>query len=135
MNCSLNTSHRAIRTYYARAYEAKFVTGAVAGAMAKDGRIGYICDYPIYGMIAGINAFALGAQMVNPDAKVYLEWMNDGYLNALQRLQDQGIRLISGRDMTKLSSSLPGAFGLFYMDGERKQTLAMPVWHWGPYYE
>ena len=58
---------------YARAYEAKFVTGAVAGAMAKDGRIGYICDYPIYGMIAGINAFALGAQMVNPDAKVYLE--------------------------------------------------------------
>ena len=135
MNCSLNTSHRAIRTYYARAYEAKFVTGAVAGAMAKDGRIGYICDYPIYGMIAGINAFALGAQMVNPDAKVYLEWMNDGYLNALQRLQDQGIRLISGRDMTKLSSSLPGAFGLFYMDGEHKQTLAMPVWHWGPYYE
>lgn len=135
MNCSLNTSHRAIRTYYARAYEAKFVTGAVAGAMAKDGRIGYICDYPIYGMIAGINAFALGAQMVNPDAKVYLEWMNDGYLNALQRLQDQGIRLISGRDMTKLASSLPGAFGLFYMDGEHKQTLAMPVWHWGPYYE
>lgn len=135
MNCSLNTSHRAIRTYYARAYEAKFVTGAVAGAMAKDGRVGYICDYPIYGMIAGINAFALGAQMVNPDAKVYLEWMNDGYLNALQRLQDQGIRLISGRDMTKLASSLPGAFGLFYMDGEHKQTLAMPVWHWGPYYE
>lgn len=135
MNCSLNTSHRAIRTYYARAYEAKFVTGAVAGAMAKDGKIGYICDYPIYGMIAGINAFALGAQMVNPDAKIYLEWMNDGYLNALQRLEEQGIRLISGRDMTKLSSSLPGAFGLFYMDGERKQTLSMPVWHWGPYYE
>ncbi|MGM9537221.1 MAG: BMP family ABC transporter substrate-binding protein [Candidatus Onthomonas sp.] len=135
MNCSLNTSHRAIRTYYARAYEAKFVTGAVAGAMAKDGKIGFICDYPIYGMIAGINAFALGAQMVNPEAKIYLEWMNDGYLNALQRLQNQGIRLISGRDMTKLSSSLPSAFGLFYMDGESKQTLAMPVWHWGPYYE
>lgn len=135
LNCSLNTSHRAIRTYYARAYEAKFVTGAVAGALAKDGRIGFICDYPIYGVIAGINAFALGAQMVNPDAKIHLEWMNDGYLNALRRLQDQGIRLISGRDMAKLNSPLPSAFGLFYMDGERKQTLAMPVWHWGPYYE
>lgn len=135
MNCSLNTSHRTIRTYYARAYEAKFVTGAVAGAMAKDGQIGYICDYPIYGMIAGINAFALGAQMVNPDAKIHLEWMNDGYLAAVDRLQNQGIHLISGRDMNKLKGPLPGAFGLFYMDGERKQILAMPVWHWGPYYE
>lgn len=135
LNCSLNTSHRTIRTYYARAYEAKFVTGAVAGAMAKDGQIGYVCDYPIYGMIAGINAFALGAQMVNPDAKIHLEWMNDGYENAVKRLQSQGIHLISGRDMNKLTSSLPGAFGLFYMDGNQKQTLAMPVWHWGPYYE
>lgn len=135
MNCSLNTSQKAIRTYYARVYEAKFVTGAIAGALARDGQIGYICDYPIYGVIAGINAFALGAQMVNPDAKIHLEWMTDDYTKVIQRFQDKGIHLISGRDMTKPSSELPGAFGLFYMDGERKQTLAMPVWHWGVYYE
>ena len=33
LNCSLNTSHRYIRTYYARMYEAKFLMGAIAGAM------------------------------------------------------------------------------------------------------
>jgi hypothetical protein len=40
LNCSLNQSHRYIRTYYARMYEAKFVLGAVAGAMADSNRVG-----------------------------------------------------------------------------------------------
>lgn len=135
MNCSLNTSQHAIRTYYARMYEAKFVIGAIAAALSRDGRLGYICDYPIYGVIAGINAFALGAQMVNPAAEVHLEWMNDGYTAALNRLQEKGITIISGRDMNKPSTSNPGAFGLFRMEGESRQLLAAPVWHWGVYYE
>ena len=48
--------------------------GAIAGAMAENNKIAYIADYPIYGAIANINAFALGAKMINPRAKVYLEW-------------------------------------------------------------
>lgn len=48
--------------------------GAIAGAMAENGRLTYIADYPIYGSIANINAFALGAKMINPRAKVFLEW-------------------------------------------------------------
>lgn len=74
LNCSLNTSHRYIRTYYARMHEAKFLMGAIAGAMAENGQLAYIADYPIFGTIANINAFALGAKMVNPRAKIYLEW-------------------------------------------------------------
>ena len=42
LNCSLNTSHKYIRTYYARMYEAKFLMGAIAGAMSQNGKIGYI---------------------------------------------------------------------------------------------
>ncbi len=34
LNCSLNTSHRYIRTYYSRMHEAKFLMGAIAAAMA-----------------------------------------------------------------------------------------------------
>jgi len=136
LNCSLNTSHYAIRTYYARMYEAKFVIGALAAALSEDHRIGYICDYPIYGMIAGINAFALGAQMVDPQAQVYLEWDIDSQSQAIRKLTDQGITIISGRDMTKPSSPNPHAFGLFRLSEEgTQQTLALPVWHWGVYYE
>ena len=50
----------ASRTYYGRIYEAKFITGAIAGAMAQNNRIGYIASYPIFGVPASINAFALG---------------------------------------------------------------------------
>ena len=74
LNCSLNTSHRYIRTYAARLYEAKFLSGMVAGALTKTNKVGYLADYPIYGVTANINAFALGAKMVNPYAKVYLKW-------------------------------------------------------------
>lgn len=36
------------------------------GAMSEHDKIAYIADYPIYGTIANINAFALGAKMTNP---------------------------------------------------------------------
>lgn len=35
LNCSVNTMHRYIRTYYSRMHEAKFLMGAIAGAMAE----------------------------------------------------------------------------------------------------
>ena len=47
LNCSVNTSHRYIRTYYARMHEAKFLMGAIAGAMADHNRMAYIADYPL----------------------------------------------------------------------------------------
>ena len=44
LNCSLNISHKYIRTYYARMYEAKYLTGVIAGVMAKSDKIGYVAS-------------------------------------------------------------------------------------------
>ena len=135
-NCSVNKSHRYIRTYYARMYEAKFIIGAIAGTLARNDKVGYVCDYPIYGQIAGVNAFALGVQMVNPRAKVHLEWSSvDGVEGATQRLRNQGIYLISSQDMAKLEGGARSSFGLYEIDGQGRKVLAMPVWQWGVYYE
>ena len=135
LNCSLNTSHRYIRTYYARMYEVKFITGAMAGAMAGDDPVGYICDYPIFGQVAGINAFALGVQLTNPLARVHLEWSSvDDARTAVQRLTEKGIRLISAQDLARRGA--PGHnFGLSVIEGDHQVNLAMPVWKWGIYYE
>ena len=136
LNCSLNKSHRYIRTYYARMYEAKFVAGAIAGSLAGVDSVGYLCDYPIYGQIAGINAFALGAQMVNPRTKVYLEWSTVGGAEAaIRRLTDRNIRLISSRDLTRKGDRSWTSFGLSLISGTDKVILAAPVWQWGVYYE
>ena len=136
LNCSLNKSHRYISTYYARMYEAKFIIGAMAGILTENNKVGYLCDYPIYGQIAGINAFACGVEMVNPKAQVYLEWSCiDGVSNALNRLKNQGINLISSQDLARTSGGGKTPYGLFLHDENGLTNLAMPVWHWGVYYE
>ncbi|MBR0281093.1 MAG: BMP family ABC transporter substrate-binding protein [Oscillibacter sp.] len=136
LNCSVNQSHRYIRTYYARMYEAKFISGAIAGAMAgTEERIGYLCNYPIFGQVAGINAFALGVQMTNPDAEVVLDWSSvGGAKDAIARLTAQGIRIVSCMDTVRRGGEYVGA-GLSLIQGGSQTVLAAPVWQWGAYYE
>ncbi len=135
LNCSLNKPHRYIRTYYARMYEIKFISGIIAGILTENASVGYICDYPIAGQIAGINAFARGVGMVNPKAKVYLEWSSEqGIQAALDKLKDRGIKIISSIDLVKPEGGI-SSFGLYQLDENGKTNLAMPVWHWGVYYE
>lgn len=135
LNCSLNTSHRYIRTYYARMHEAKFLMGAIAGAMADNNRLGYIADYPILGGIASINAFALGAKMVNPRAEVYLEWsrLKDN-TDSLEQLMQKNVSIVSGKDMN-IPEDSSRCFGLYSVKKDSLRNLAMPLWHWGKFYE
>lgn len=136
MNCSLNTSHRYLRSYYTRMYEAKFILGALAGSLSDSGKLGYVCDYPIYGQIAGINAFALGARMTNQRATVYLEWSaTKGAKDAAEALKAQNIHLISSQDTARFRYDDRSSFGLSYLKGDEKRLLANPVWKWGVYYE
>lgn len=135
LNCSLNTSHQYIRTYYSRMYEAKFVAGALAGALAENDKIGYIADYPIYGMAANINAFALGAKLVNPRAKVYLEWSTVKDRDIDKAFKDEGITLISHKEMITPQNS-SREYGLYYQNGsDAPINICMPVWDWGVLYE
>lgn len=134
LNCSLNTSHRYIRTYYARMHEAKFLMGALAGALTTNDKLAYVGDYPIYGSIVNINAFAIGAKMVNPRAKVYLEWSSMKDIDIAERLKEIGAGCISGKDMV-IPEESTREFGLYTLDGEHTRSLAMPLWHWGKFYE
>ena len=136
LNCSLNMPYPSVKTYYMRVYEAKFLLGAIAGAMTPDGKIGYLAQYPIYGALAEINAFALGAAMVNQQARIYLRWSCvDQEQDPEEWFLSQGIRLICHRDMSPPSGP-DKQFGLYRVreDGTR-EGLAAPFWHWGRYYE
>ena len=133
LNCSLNISHPMLRTYYARMHEAKFLAGAIAGSMTTTNKIGYLANYPIYGMAANINAFALGAKMVNPHAKIYLDWTT-----RTERKQDLAkdpeINYIMDQDMTA-PGTVSRHFGLYHINNGVPDNLAMTTWHWGKLYE
>lgn len=136
LNCSLLASHGFIRTYSARMYEAKFLIGAIAGAMAENDRLGYLADYPIYGSVANVNAFALGAKMVNPRVKVYVEWTSKKNVDIQEEFSRNKVSYVSGRDLIVPGESQGSRhFGLFRPDEEWPHNLAMPVWHWGKFYE
>ncbi len=136
-NCSVNQPYSSIRTYYGRIYEAKFITGAIAGAMAQNDRIGYIASYPIFGVPASINAFALGAQMTNPRAQIELRWSCCQGTSQADFFTD-GIRVISNREVpTQNRMYLDFCnYGTYLMDDRGGLiSLGSPVWVWGNFYE
>jgi len=137
LNCSVSQPFSSIRTYYGRIYEAKFITGAIAGAMAQNNRIGYIASYPIYGAPASINAFALGAQMTNPRAEIELRWTCVEGTPQADFFAD-GIRVISNRNVpARNQMSLDFCnYGTYLTDDMGELIpLGSPVWVWGKFYE
>ena len=137
LNCSVDQPYSSIRTYYGRIYEAKFITGAIAGAMAQNDRIGYIASYPIFGVPASINAFALGAQMTNPRAQIELRWSCVEGTPQADFLAD-GIRVVSNRNVPTQSKMYLDfcSYGTYLMDDRGDLvSLGSPVWVWGKFYE
>ena len=134
--CTLDQPYSSFRTYYGRVFEAKFITGAIAGAMAQNNRIGYIASYPIYGVPASINAFALGAQLTNPRAQIELRWSCVEGTHQADLFAD-GIRVISNRDVPVQSSTFLNFcnYGTYLMDDKGELIpLGSPVWVWGKFY-
>ncbi|MGD1923705.1 MAG: BMP family ABC transporter substrate-binding protein [Paracoccaceae bacterium] len=68
-----------VSTYSGRFYEGRTIAGVIAGEMTKTNKIGYIASFPIPEVVRGINATALAAQSVNPDAEVSVVWVNTWY--------------------------------------------------------
>ena len=134
LNCSVDMPYSTVRTYYSRIHEAKFITGAIAGVMSRDGQIGYVGSNPIHGVPASINAFALGAQMTNPNAVVHLKWSClPG--NPTQEFLDAGIRVISNRDAYS-AERRHHEYGTYMANEDNILVpLVSPQWVWGKFYE
>lgn len=136
-NCSMDTHYSSVPSYYGRIYEAKFITGALAGAMSPSDLIGYIASSPTFGVPASINAFALGAQMTNPRAKILLRWSCQKGAHQQDFLRE-GIRVISNRDAPTGNPAYLnfGNYGTYYLgDSGQWEAVGSPVWLWGQFYE
>lgn len=63
-----------LATFWGRMYQARYLSGIIAGMASQTGQIGYVAAFPIVEVIRGINAFALGVRSVRPDARVYVRY-------------------------------------------------------------
>ena len=137
LNCSVDAPYSSVRTYYSRIYEGKFITGAIAGAMSENDNIGYIGSYPIFGVPASINAFALGAQLTNPRAKIELHWSCQGGY-PVEEFVKKGIYVISNRDVPIVDKKYltAGNYGTYLVEEDGTLcALGSPCWNWGKFYE
>jgi simple sugar transport system substrate-binding protein len=72
-------SAKNVGVYNARFYEARYLTGVVAGKMTKSNVAGYVAAFPIPEVLQGINAFVRGMKSVNPKAELKVVWVNSWF--------------------------------------------------------
>jgi basic membrane protein A len=145
LNCSETHTFKHVNTYFGRIYEPRFLAGMAAGSVTKSNLLGYVGTHPIPGVINGINSFALGAKMVNPAARVRVEWLNGwddkaGASTASEMLANMGADIISHHD-TLSNREFSSEYGVYSVlsgvdgKGRANEYIAAPVWNWGIFYE
>jgi len=145
-HCSGYKTQDNMATYFGRIYQPRYLSGMVAGKKTKSNIIGYVAAFPIPEVVRGINAFTLGVQAVNPDAKVHVVWTNTWYDPVKEReaaiaLLDEGADILAQhQDTTEPPKAAQerGKHSIGY-DADMRQfvgdsVLVSPVWNWGVYY-
>jgi basic membrane protein A and related proteins len=89
-----------IGSYFGYIFEAQYINGIVAGYASKSGKLGFVAAKPIPQVLQNINAFTLGARLVNPNATTQLIFTGDWSLpvkeaEATNSMVDQGIDVIT----------------------------------------
>lgn len=145
-HCSGHKKTENMANYFGRIYQPRYLSGVVAGLKTKTNKIGYVAAFPIPEVIRGINAFTLGVQSVNPEAKVKVVWTNTWYDPAKEKeaaialLDDQADIIAQHQDTTgpQQAAEEREAYSIGYNTDMSKMApkayMTAPVWHWGPYY-
>ncbi|MBE7022309.1 MAG: BMP family ABC transporter substrate-binding protein [Ruminococcaceae bacterium] len=134
--------------YFGRIYQARYLSGIAAGLKTQSDKIGYVAAMDVTNseVTGGINAFAMGVESVNPDAKVYVKVTNSWFSPDLEKqaaeaLLDMGCDVIAQHcDTTapQLAAQSRGVWGVGYNSDMTKDApqahLTAPVWNWGVYY-
>ena len=147
LHCSGDSTASNLSAYFGRMYEARFLTGLVAGAMTKKDIIGYVAAYPIPEVIRGINAFTLGVRTINPKATVRVSWTRTWYDPDVEGVAAKTL-IASGVDVIAQHQDSPAAqqqaekqgvysIGYNFSMGSAapKAHLVAAVWNWAPFYK
>jgi basic membrane protein A len=134
--------------YSGRMYQARYLSGVAAGLRTESGKIG---DVAAMGkdnseVTGGINAFALGVERVNPDARVYVKviysWIDPmGETDAARALISAGCDVIAMHCNTAHPLIAAEAAGIWGIGYNSDMTVSAPnavltsvVFDWSVYY-
>ena len=134
--------------YFGRIYQARYLSGIVAGMNTKTNKIGYVAAMGTDNseVTGGIDAFALGIYSVNPAAKVYVRVTNSWYdpqaeEAAARTLLNMNCDVIAQHCDTVYPQTLAqekGVYSIGYNSDMSKEApeacLCSVTWNWSAYY-
>jgi len=133
--------------YDGRGYQGWYLAGMVAGSMTRGNILGYIAPFPIPEVVRNLNAFTLGAQAVNPDARVEPVWIFTWMDPAKEReAAERLVRLGADVIVRESDSTEPdrvaqerGIYAIGYNayqpEAAPDALLTAPIWNWGVFYK
>ncbi len=148
LNCDFAQPKKNIMTYYAKFYEAAFLCGVMAGSMTRTGLLGYTTTMATHpGSTFNLNAFALGAQLVNPTAHVvnlnlYRVDESDPYhMEARKELARHGVDIamcIHQPHTPLVRKGFPGVYAQLYLlqsnTGHPNECIGAAAVDWSIFY-
>ncbi|MDR3322332.1 MAG: BMP family ABC transporter substrate-binding protein [Synergistaceae bacterium] len=134
--------------YFGRIYQPRYLSGIVAGLVTVTNKIGYVAAMGRDNseVTSGLDAFAIGVESVNPDARIYVRvtnrWFDPrGEAQAASSLIADGADVIAQHCNTpspQIEAQASGVLGIGYnsdMKGDApRATVTSVVWNWGVYY-
>lgn len=132
--------------YFGAGEDSLYLTGMAAGAETTTNKIGFVAPFPIPEVIRHINAYALGAQSVNPDATVEVIWTNSWFdpeteRRAAESLISAGADVIANGGDGPAPGEVAKEKGVAWTGYDSDQSanfaevwLTAAIYDWGPYY-
>lgn len=137
---------RNLRGYGTRTYQGAYLAGIVAGKMTHTDIVGFVASVPVPEVIRNIDAFALGAQSVNPAARTKVAWVN-GWFDPGREAEAAQALIGAGADILLQNTGSPAPLQVAEKAGKHafgwgsdmrehggKAHLGSVVVNWGPYY-
>lgn len=148
MNCDIPREGKDLNTYFCRMYDTTFLCGVLAASQSETGILGYM-DTAIYGYspMYEINAFSLGAKLINPKAQV-LQYVLTGVNNFRDHDTACALFAKNGADVAFCryspenrleNKAFPEVYAQIYKldsrNGATLESLGAATLDWEPFYD
>lgn len=149
LNCDVAQPQKNMMTYFAKQHEAAFLSGIMAGAMTRTNIVGFMTSSRFHkGLTYNVNAFALGARLVNPKVQVlnfiqdHVDYSDADHIQARNTMAHNGVDIaycLHQLQTPLVRKAFPGVYAQIYKlrpeTGYPEECLGAVALDWSVFYD
>ena len=138
LNCSLGNSYSSVRCYHGKFYEAAFLMGVYTAnillrSASENRRIGYLIRENKSMSVMNLNAFAIGASLIDPECRISLKTVKGADDTSYKdEWKQEGVKYYA--DLEYTTKQITGRQGVFEIGEDRDKYIGSAYFSWGKYY-